>query len=115
MASESGVLPVSAAVHLTESGVLLGHNPLVVGGGADAAHCAQVLLRAGATSVAVVSPVGVNAPMPAGTHSYVGWSIDRIEGTARVASVVLARGSARERVLTDAVVLAAGRVPARAS
>ena len=51
--------------------------------------------------------------MPPGTHSYVGWSIDRIEGTARVASVVLARGSARERVLTDAVVLAAGRVPAR--
>jgi len=109
----AGVLPVSAAVHLTESGVLLGRRPAVVGGGAEAAHCAQLLLAAGADSVTLVAPDGVTATMPVGVQVYTGWSVERVQGAARVDSVILSRGACRERFLADAVVLAVRRVPAR--
>src|SRR5258706_2271706 len=43
----AGVVPGSAALHLTQAGVLLGHRPLIAGSGAFAAHCAHMQLAAG--------------------------------------------------------------------
>jgi len=108
----AGVLPAPAAVHLVESGILVGRRPAVVGGGEQARHVAELLLDAGAVAVTVVASEGAEA-MPAPVQVYSGWRAEEIRGTARVESLTISRDGAGDRVVADAVILAAGRLPAR--
>ncbi len=108
----AGVIPSSAAIHLLESGVLVGRRPAVVGGGEQACRVAELLLESGALAVTVVAPDGAQ-PMPAGADVYDGWNAQHLQGTARVESLTIARDGVRERVIADALILASGRIPAR--
>ena len=108
----AGVLPAPAAVHLIESGVLVGRRPAVIGGSEQARRVAELLLHVGAVSVVVVAPAEAE-PMPLQTQVYSGWRAEEVRGTARVESVTITRGGSRERLLADAVILATGRIPAR--
>jgi pyruvate/2-oxoglutarate dehydrogenase complex dihydrolipoamide dehydrogenase (E3) component len=89
----AGVVPGSAALHLTQAGVLLGHRPLIAGSGAFAIHCAQVQLAAGAAEVTMTLPVGttVEGDVPAGVRLFAGYRVARVHGTARVEVAVLRR------------------------
>lgn len=89
----AGVLPGSAALHLTQAGVLLGHQPLIAGSGAFAAHCAQVQLAAGASEVTMTLPAGApaNIAVPAGVRVFAGHAVSSVHGTARVEVAVLRR------------------------
>jgi NADPH-dependent 2,4-dienoyl-CoA reductase/sulfur reductase-like enzyme len=108
----AGVIPVSAAIHLLESGVLVGRRPAVVGGGEHARRVAELLLHSGAVAVTVVAHDASDG-MPAGADLYLGWRAEEVRGTARVESVTIARDGVRERVVADALILASGRIPAR--
>jgi len=109
----AGVVPASAAIHLTESGVLLGHRPAILGSGALAARLAALLREAGASSVTVIAnDAELLNPIDA-DQFYLGWRLESIHGTGRVNAVVVCRDGTRERVLADAVILAAGRLPMR--
>jgi pyruvate/2-oxoglutarate dehydrogenase complex dihydrolipoamide dehydrogenase (E3) component len=107
----AGILPASAALHLTESGVLLGRHPVVYGGGGLAARCAELALEAGAREVTVVSEHPPAVPPPAGARQLAGWRIASAHGAARIAFVWLEREGRRERLTTDALLLAQGRAP----
>jgi pyruvate/2-oxoglutarate dehydrogenase complex dihydrolipoamide dehydrogenase (E3) component len=110
----AGVLPGSAALHLTESGVLLGHRAVIVGAGTLAASCLRALRAAGTERVTVVAPDGV-LDDEAGTADALldGWSVTAAHGNPRVQSVTVARDGAVDRIATDAVLLAHRRVPMR--
>jgi NADPH-dependent 2,4-dienoyl-CoA reductase/sulfur reductase-like enzyme len=108
----AGVIPVSAAIHLLESGVLVGRRPAVVGDGEQARRVTELLLQSGAVAVTVVAP-GAGDGMPAEADLYLGWKAEDVRGTARVESVTIARDGVRERVVADALILASGRIPAR--
>jgi glycine/D-amino acid oxidase-like deaminating enzyme len=107
----AGIFPASAALHLVEAGVLLGHRPLVYGGGGLAASCAARLVEAGAREVTVVSPDEPTGELPAAAELIRGWRLTSVHGVARVSSARIERDGLPERLATDAVVLAAGRVP----
>jgi NADPH-dependent 2,4-dienoyl-CoA reductase/sulfur reductase-like enzyme len=110
----AGVTPGSAAVHLTESGVLLGRRPVVVGGGTLAASCVRVLRHAGAERVTLVAPDGVLDPEAGQADGVLeGWSVEAALGAPRLSAVVVAHGATRERLHADALVLAHRRVPMR--
>lgn len=110
----AGVMPGSAALHLTESGVLLGHRPVVLGGGTLAGSCVGALRHAGAEHVTLVAPDGVLDPAAARADSVLeGWTVHSASGDPRVSSVTIARGDGRERLAADALVLAHRRVPMR--
>ena len=87
----AGVLPGSAALHLTQAGVLLGHRPLIAGSGAFGVHCARVQLAAGASEVTMTLPAAatVDAEVPAGVRVYAGYRVASVHGTARVEVAVL--------------------------
>lgn len=89
----AGVLPGSAALHLTQAGVLLGHRPLIAGSGAFAVHCALVQLAAGASAVTMTLPGGApaQAKMPSGVTVFAGYRVASVHGTARVEVAVLHR------------------------
>ena len=108
-----GVIPGTAAVHLTEAGVLLGRQPAIVGGGGLAAHCADLMLRAGAAVVTIIAPDGLTAEAPSPAHVLSGWSVVSVYGRTRVESIEIERDNERVRLDVDALVLAAGRVPMR--
>lgn len=110
----AGVVPGSAALHLTESGVLLGRRPIVIGGGSLAASCVHALTAAGADRVTVVAPDGVlDGGAAAAGSVFEGWSVESVLGSPRVAAVTIARDGSRERLAGDALVLAHRRVPMR--
>ncbi len=105
----AGVVPGSAAVHLITAGVLLGRSPAVVGGGQLAAHCCELLVRAGAERVSLIADE-VITDLP-DALSYVGWRAQEIHGGPRVHAMTIERGEERQAIATDAVILAAGRAP----
>jgi pyridine nucleotide-disulfide oxidoreductase len=132
----AGVLPGSAALHLTQAGVLLGHRPLIAGSGAFAAHCAEVQLAAGASEVMMTLPARAASEVrvPAGVRMFAGYRVASVHGTPRVEVAVLrlegspAAGAGEhsrpadqspladgepQRIATDAVILAAGMRPMR--
>lgn len=109
----AGIIPGSAAIHLTESGVLLGRHPVVTGGGGLASKCASLVLEAGAEQVTVVAEDGVRVPPLSRARMFSGTKVVSVHGPARVAAVVLERQGYRERILADALILASGRVPMR--
>jgi hypothetical protein len=83
-----------------------------VGGGEQARRVTELLLERGAVSVTVIAPSEVE-PMPAGARVYAGWRGIEARGATRVESVTIARDGLREQVHADALILAAGRIPAR--
>ncbi len=89
----AGVLPGSAAMHLTQAGVLLGHRPLIAGSGAFAVHCAKVQLLAGASEVTMALPAGTAAQteVPTGVRVFTGYRVASVHGTARAEVAVLRR------------------------
>jgi pyruvate/2-oxoglutarate dehydrogenase complex dihydrolipoamide dehydrogenase (E3) component len=91
----AGVVPGSAALHLTQAGVLLGHRPLVAGSGAFAAHCAHVQLAAGASEVTMTLPARAagEVKVPAGVRVFAGYRVASVHGTSRVEAAVLRRDS----------------------
>lgn len=111
----AGVVPGSAALHLAESGVLLGRRPVVLGGGSLAAHCVAALCAAGADHVTLMAPDGVLDRDAARADSVLeGWSVEAAWGNPRVSALTIARdGDTRERLAADALVLAHRRVPMR--
>lgn len=110
----AGVVPGSAALHLTEAGVLLGHRPVVVGAGSLAASVLAALRHAGAHFITLVAPDGVLDPGAREADAVLeGWTVDSAHGNPRVEAVVISRAESRERLATDALVLAHRRVPMR--
>jgi pyruvate/2-oxoglutarate dehydrogenase complex dihydrolipoamide dehydrogenase (E3) component len=131
----AGVLPGSAALHLTQAGVLLGHRPLIAGSGAFAAHCAEVQLAAGASEVTMTLPAHAasEVTVPTGVRVFAGYRVASVHGAARVEVAVLRRenGAAGggvkagpetlspgadgepQRITADALILAAGIRPMR--
>lgn len=111
----AGVLPGSAALHITESGVLLGHRPAIVGGGSLAASLVAALRHAGAEHVTVVAPDGVLDPAVRAADGVIeGWSVTSASGNPRVQAIALAcADDERERIAADALLLAHRRVPMR--
>jgi NAD(P)-dependent dehydrogenase (short-subunit alcohol dehydrogenase family) len=91
--------------------VLLGHRPLVYGGGGLAASCAERLVEAGARAVTVVSRDEPTAALPAAAELIQGWRLTSVHGVGRVSAAWIERDGLSERVATDAVVLAEARVP----
>lgn len=91
----AGVLPGSAALHLTQAGVLLGHRPLIAGSGAFAAHCAEVQLAAGASEVTMTLPAHAldKVGVPAAVRVFAGYRVASVHGAARVEAAVLRRDS----------------------
>jgi glycine/D-amino acid oxidase-like deaminating enzyme len=132
----AGVVPGSAALHLTQAGVLLGHRPLIAGSGAFAAHCAQVQLAAGASEVTMTLPAHAlgEVSIAAGVRVFAGYRVASVHGASRIEVAVLrpegrppgdagerprpegqsARaGGEPQRIATDALILAAGMRPMR--
>jgi|SRR5579859_28396 len=133
----AGVLPGSAAMHLTQAGVLLGHRPLIAGSGAFAAHCAEMQLAAGASEVTMTLPAHAlnKVRMPIAVRVFAGYRVASVHGTARVEAAVLRRETdgprddmgeqpgpgdrtlradgAAQRIITDALILAAAMRPMR--
>jgi D-hydroxyproline dehydrogenase subunit alpha len=109
----AGIVSGSAALHLVEAGVLLGHRPLVYGGGGLAATCAELLLEAGASEVTLVSLADPAVEPPPAARVIRGWQLTSVHGVRRISSAWIERDGLRERLATDALVLAEGRVPMR--
>jgi pyruvate/2-oxoglutarate dehydrogenase complex dihydrolipoamide dehydrogenase (E3) component len=132
----AGVVPGSAALHLTQAGVLLGHRPLIAGSGTLAVHCAYMLLAAGASEVAMTLPASAaaQARVPAAVRVFAGYRVASVHGTSRIEVAVLRgqsgpRGGAGDpsrrgdqpphvdgelqRIAIDALILAAGMRPMR--
>ncbi len=110
----AGILPGSAALHLTECGVLLGRRPVVLGAGSLAASCVAALRDAGADYISVVAPEGVLAPMVRlADDIFEGWTVTEALGNPRVARIVITCQGVCDYLATDALVLAHQRVPMR--
>jgi Pyridine nucleotide-disulphide oxidoreductase len=106
----AGILPATVACHLSETGLLIGRRPAVVGGGDWAARSVALLLEAGAEAVHVVAPDGPLRALPDHDRVQVQNAVPvAVEGGARVSALVTDRGP----VDCDAVVLAHGLVPLR--
>jgi len=106
----AGVVAATVSCHLAENGLLVGHRPLVVGGGDWAARSAAELLAAGATEVTVICPDGALRPLPDGVRVVAGQRVAAVLGGARVSGVALASG---DRLDGDALVLAHGLTAVR--
>jgi pyruvate/2-oxoglutarate dehydrogenase complex dihydrolipoamide dehydrogenase (E3) component len=109
----AGVLPGSAALHLTQAGVLLGHRPLIAGSGAVGLHCAQMQLAAGASEVLMTMPADSPLVTSAGVRVFPGYRVSSVHGTARVEVAVLRNERESVRVPADALILAADMRPMR--
>ncbi len=108
----AGILPATVACHLSETGLLIGRRPAVIGGGDWAARALERLLHAGADTIEVIAPAGVLRPLPESDQITLR-SRTRplgVEGTHRVGAVLIEGG---ERVDCDAVVLAHELTPLR--
>ncbi len=109
----AGVVPGSAASHLTRAGVLLGHRPIIVGSGEFALRCAREQLAAGASEVSLTVPADSPVPVDAGIRVYPGYRVVSVHGTSRVEVAVLRSHRESLRVPADALILAAGMRPMR--
>ena len=111
----AGVLPGSAMLHLLEVGLLPGHRPVVYGDGSRAIHCAELLLRGGATVATLVASERPPAELPEGVGLCVPYTVESVRGTDRVTTVSLAHegGGPPAEVAADALILAAGERPMR--
>jgi cation diffusion facilitator CzcD-associated flavoprotein CzcO len=107
----AGVLPGSVAHHYLDSGVLPGRNPLVVGDGQLADELCEQLWRGGAIRVTRVR--SATAWSGSCNDSFGEARVEAVHGFPRVTSVTLRQGGRAIRVATDAVLLAAERVPMR--
>jgi hypothetical protein len=107
----AGILAATVACHLSETGLLIGHRPAVVGGGDWAARSVAHLLRAGARSVEVVAPEGPLLALPDDPRVTLRRGTPAaVEGGPRVRALRLDGGT---RVECDAVVLAHRLAPLR--
>ena len=109
----AGVVPGSAALHLTQAGVLLGHRPLIAGSGEFALRCARQQLAAGASEVSLTMPAASPLAMGAGIRVFPGYRVVSVHGASRVEVAVLRNHQESLRVLADALILAAGIRPMR--
>lgn len=109
----AGVVAGSAAVHLTECGVLLGHDPVIVGSGQHAARIAELILDAGARSVTVAAPGLRLAKMPTRAEVLTECRVISAHGQARVVSLLIEKAGEVRSLRSDALILAEGRVPMR--
>ena len=110
----AGILPGSAALHLTESGVLLGRRPVVLGGGSLAASCVHALGHAGADQITVVAPDGIVHPgIREADQVLSGWNVAAALGDPRLDAVTLVAGTSRLQITADALILAHRRVAMR--
>lgn len=101
----AGILAATVACHLSETGLLIGRRPAVVGGGDWAARAVGHLLEAGADEVAVVAPDGPLRPFPESRRVHVQTAAPvGVEGGPRVTGLVTDAGL----VACDALVLAHG-------
>ena len=110
----AGVVAATVAVHLAENGLLVGRQPLVVGGGDWAHRAAHELLHAGAETVTMACPDGLLGSHRGGDRERVrmlaGVRPVSVSGASRVEAVQLDNG---ERVDCDALVLGHGAAPLR--
>jgi thioredoxin reductase len=109
----AGILPGPAALHLTDSGVLLGRRPVVLGRGQLAVRCADRLVEGGASAVTLVAAEPPTCAPAPGVRIVVGWRPRSIHGNPRVSSIDLQRDGNSVRLQSDAVILADGRIPMR--
>jgi glycine/D-amino acid oxidase-like deaminating enzyme len=106
----SGVLPVTAAVHLLEAGVRLGRRIAVLGDGWWSRRLAARALP-GATIIGIAPEP--HALLEFATEAWPGWHAARLSGADRVTGVVVERAQVSELVPCDAVVTAHANVPYR--
>jgi pyruvate/2-oxoglutarate dehydrogenase complex dihydrolipoamide dehydrogenase (E3) component len=109
----AGVVPGSAASHLTRAGVLLGHRPIIAGSGEFALRCAREQLAAGASEVSLTMPADAPVPADVGIRVFPGYRVVSVHGTSRVEVAVLRNHRESLRVPSDALILAAEMRPMR--
>ncbi len=99
-------------MHLTQSGVLLGRRPLVIGSGRLARHYAEVAIAAGADEVTIVHDGAwmSDADGPR-LRQIAGSVVDSVWGMPRISAADIRAGRDTFRIAIDAVILAEGRVP----
>lgn len=107
----AGVLPATVAFHLLEAGVRLGYRVAIVGGGGWAQRVADLVARQGSMTI-IIEPNAVSSPA-FGDAVWAGWSPTRTCGSGRVSELHIVRDGACERIVCDAVVLAASWRPLR--
>lgn len=106
----AGILPATVACHLSETGLLIGRRPAVLGGGDWACRAASHLLAAGAEMVQVVAPDGPLREFPPDARVQVQTATaTAVEGGPRVTGLLTGAG----RLACDALVLAHGLSPLR--
>ncbi len=109
----AGVVPGSAALHFLDSGLLLGRNPVVIGHGELALHLSHKLLSKGAHSVVSVSELPRQGTWPEGVQSYENARVGAVRGFPRVHTAEIVGNGTCHEIITDAVILASGRIPMR--
>ncbi|HEX3929395.1 MAG TPA: FAD-dependent oxidoreductase [Nocardioides sp.] len=115
----AGVLPGSVAHHYLDSGVLPGRHPLVVGDGQLAEELCEQLERAGASRVVRVrrtaepTESGDGELGELGEVRFADATVEAVHGFPRVSGATVRQGGRVTHVATDAVLLAAGRIPMR--
>jgi NADPH-dependent 2,4-dienoyl-CoA reductase/sulfur reductase-like enzyme len=110
----AGIVPGSAALHLTECGVLFGRRPVVLGAGSLAASCVAALRDAGAEHITVVAPDGILAPaVHLADDIFERWAVTEALGHPRVTRIVITRQGASDYLAADALILAHKRAPMR--
>lgn len=106
----SGVLPVTAAVHLLESGARLGRRIAVLGDGWWSRRLAA--RTDSGTTVIGIAPESAT-PLDFATERWPGWRATHLRGTDRVTGVFVTRDGVSELVSCDTVVTAQTTVPYR--
>jgi hypothetical protein len=107
----AGILAATVACHLSETGVLIGRRPAVIGGGDWASRAVQRLFEAGAEAIELIAPGGVLRAIPDSPRLTVrSGAAVAVEGGARVTAVRVEGG---ERIECDALVLAHSLAPLR--
>ncbi|WP_443089723.1 FAD-dependent oxidoreductase [Zafaria sp. J156] len=109
----AGVLPGSVVHHYLDSGVLPGRYPVVVGDGQLAATLCSQLLRSGAAHVTSIRSKPGEASAFPGTLTHWNSVLEAVEGFPRTATAIVRQAGESIRIPTDAVVLAARRIPMR--
>jgi NADPH-dependent 2,4-dienoyl-CoA reductase/sulfur reductase-like enzyme len=112
LARLAGVLAAPVAVHLLEAGVRIGNNVVVIGSGDWAWRTIDELAHHRIRAVSVSLP-NEAAPVARPPEHYAGWTPTSVSGKGRVGEVLIERQGATQRILCDALVLAARLRPLR--
>jgi NADPH-dependent 2,4-dienoyl-CoA reductase/sulfur reductase-like enzyme len=107
----SGVLPVTAAVHLLEAGARLGRRIVVLGDGWWTRRLAA--LAAPASEIVTVTRDALTRDTATAAETWAGWEPQRLRGTDRVTGVFLTRDGVTQVVSCDALVTAEATIPYR--